>query len=74
MNDWNDILFKCINESILTSENDIINGISISPKKEFNIIKIWFKYDNYETKYKGLFHEFNTSFKLTNTLYKKHAF
>ena len=74
MHDWNDILFKCINENILTSNNDVINGISISPKKEFNIIKVWFKYDNYETEYKELFHEFNTSFKLSNALYKKHAF
>ena len=24
---------------------DVINGISIAPKKEFNIIKIWFKTD-----------------------------
>ena len=24
-------------------DRDSINGISISPKKEFNIIKIWFK-------------------------------
>jgi len=51
-----------------------INGISISPKKEFNIIKLWFKDNNYETVYKPLFNEFNKSFLLTNSMYKKHEF
>ena len=74
MNDWNDILFKCINESILLDKNDSINGISISPKKEFNIIKIWFKDNNYEKIYKPLFREFNKSFVLSNSIYKKHEF
>lgn len=74
MNDWNDILFKCINESILLDKNESINGISISPKKEFNIIKLWFKDNNYETVYKPLFNEFNKSFLLTNSMYKKHEF
>ena len=33
---WNTLLFK-----VLTEDDDNINGISISPKKEFNIIKLW---------------------------------
>tara|TARA_B100001094_G_scaffold151294_1_gene146498 strand:+ start:361 stop:846 length:486 start_codon:yes stop_codon:yes gene_type:complete len=74
MNDWNDILFKCINESILLDKNNSINGISISPKKEFNIIKIWFKDNNYDKVYKPLFEEFNNSFVLSNAMYKKHDF
>ena len=45
VNTW----YKCIQNILCenlhkNNENyDIINGISISPKKEFNIIKIWFK-------------------------------
>jgi hypothetical protein len=47
---WNTLLFK-----VLTDDDDNINGISISPKKEFNIIKLWvnknkrniFNLDNY---------------------------
>ena len=74
MNDWNDILFKCINESILLDKNNSINGISFSPKKEFNIIKIWFKDNNYDKVYKPLFEEFNNSFVLSNAMYKKHDF
>lgn len=42
---WNKLILKCICEDIVKDKNDyiLINGISISPKKEFNIIKIWFK-------------------------------
>ena len=36
------ILCENIHKNIQKYDN--INGISISPKKEFNIIKIWFKY------------------------------
>lgn len=36
------ILCENIHKNIQKYNN--INGISISPKKEFNIIKIWFKY------------------------------
>jgi len=38
--DWNILV-----ENIILNKIDIdnINGLSISPKKEFNIIKIWFK-------------------------------
>tara|TARA_B100000287_G_scaffold377672_1_gene379605 strand:+ start:217 stop:669 length:453 start_codon:yes stop_codon:yes gene_type:complete len=33
---WSTLLLK-----VLTDDDDNINGISISPKKEFNIIKLW---------------------------------
>jgi len=44
-NIWLDIMSDIICENIHTNlkDNDIINGISIAPKKEFNIVKIWFK-------------------------------
>jgi translation initiation factor 4E len=40
---WLDLFIHCINESMLTdiSHIDKINGLSISPKKTFCIIKIW---------------------------------
>ena len=38
---WNNISISLVNESITSSEEININGISISPKKNFCIIKIW---------------------------------
>jgi len=38
---WNYLLINIFNESLFKNNNKIINGISITPKKEFNIIKIW---------------------------------
>ena len=71
IDEWNELLLKCINETILTDNNDEINGISISPKKEFNIIKIWFK--NSDFKYEKVFPlKEDSSIKLDNSLYKKH--
>ena len=42
---WLDLIINCINETILTdiSINDVINGLSVSPKKTFCIVKIWIK-------------------------------
>jgi hypothetical protein len=70
---WGELLLKCFTETILSSTeySDEINGISISPKKEFNIIKIWFKNATFE--YKKHFHEESESLiNLQNSLYKKH--
>ena len=46
-NIWIQLVIDIISENIHIdkSKYDIINGISIAPKKEFNIIKIWFKTD-----------------------------
>ena len=42
---WNQLTEFLIGEKILKNEKDVlnVNGISISPKKQFSIIKIWFK-------------------------------
>ena len=69
--EWNNLLLRCIKELILDDNNDEINGISISPKKEFNIIKIWFKNHNFNYKEK-FFKEDDTFIKLDKSLYKKH--
>ena len=46
-NIWIQLVVDIICENIHIDKNkyDDINGISIAPKKEFNIIKIWFKTD-----------------------------
>ena len=46
-NIWIQLVIDIVSENIHKDKNkyDIINGISIAPKKEFNIIKIWFKTD-----------------------------
>jgi hypothetical protein len=68
--EWSDIFLKCILEELLKDGNDKINGLSISPKKEFNIIKIWFS-ESFE--YKGQFiEEEGSEIILSNSLYKKH--
>jgi hypothetical protein len=42
---WNKCVTKILSENIHKNNNKSdINGISITPKKEFNIIKFWFKY------------------------------
>lgn len=69
--EWNNLLLKCIKKLILKDNNDEINGISISPKKEFNIIKIWFK--NHGIKYDDIFNSESDSYiTLDKSLYKKH--
>ena len=72
ISEWRDLFLKCNLECILKDENDNINGLSISPKKEFNILKIWFS-ENVD--YKNLFIEKeNSELTLSNSLYKKHIF
>tara|TARA_B100001094_G_scaffold332511_1_gene404938 strand:+ start:578 stop:1054 length:477 start_codon:yes stop_codon:yes gene_type:complete len=67
---WNQLVLRCITANLLNQENDVINGISISPKKEFNIIKIWFNIDPFN--YKDNFNSFGEYIKLENSIYKKH--
>ena len=70
VNEWNTLLLKCITNSILKNKKNIINGISISPKKEFNIVKVWFSENSEE--YKDNFIEFGNDFNLSTSVYKKH--
>lgn len=67
---WNDILFKCISGKSMRDLNDKINGLSISPKKEFNIIKLWFS--EKDVNYKDNFIEFS-DLNINNSLYKAHS-
>ena len=45
--EWSRVITQCVTENILKNvdEYKILNGISISPKREFNIIKIWLRRD-----------------------------
>ena len=72
LSEWNELLLKCITNNLFTENNQEINGISISPKKEFNIIKLWLKNDSFD--YKKVFSEYGKNMLLKNSLYKKHQF
>jgi len=43
--EWNNFVEKVLTEDILkdTDKYEEINGVSISPKREFNIIKLWLR-------------------------------
>jgi len=69
LNEWLKILLVCITED-LSEYNNEINGLSISPKKEFNIIKVWIKDDKKD--YRILIKEYEPFMKLDKCIYKKH--
>ena len=43
--EWDKITLYCIND-LICCKKDLITGVSIAPKKEFNIIKIWLNESN----------------------------
>lgn len=67
---WTDIILYTITEDINLNENHNINGLSISPKKEFNIIKIWTK--DSVNKYSDLYKEYGKIFSDKNVIIKSH--
>ena len=73
MDEWIELLLRCITDNILNEKNEEINGISISPKKEFNIIKIWLRNHGFDYK-KHLTIEEPSLINIENSLYKKHEF
>ena len=57
--EWDKLILNCITENLNLDKDNYneITGISISPKKEFNIIKIWlrnklYKLNNIQNKFK----------------------
>jgi len=65
------LLLLCITNNLSTEENiNEINGLSISPKKEFNIVKIWTK--NYDKNHNEIVKEYEPFIKLDKCIYKKH--
>ena len=69
INKWNYLIKKCIMEDIFIDNNDYINGISISPKKEFNILKIWLNKDisNYKE------YMIHLKMNISKVLYKRYS-
>lgn len=72
MNEWNKLLLHCINNYVLNQNNQEVNGISISPKKEFNIIKIWFRY-NKPDEYKQNFLVERENFHIEKSIFRAHS-
>ena len=69
LNEWLKILLVSITDD-LSEYNNEINGLSISPKKEFNIFKVWIKDDKKD--YRILIKEYEPFMKLDKCIYKKH--
>ena len=69
---WNYIVERILTEDILIDKDKskIINGVSIAPKKEFNILKIWFR--DYDENYTEYIKEYIPYFNHSRALLKKH--
>lgn len=70
---WEDLCSKLLSESILRQGHkdrwDTINGLSVSPKKSFCIIKIWLK--TRDLKEKHMYHLNSSDY--TDVLFKSYA-
>ena len=69
---WDLLVTKTLTGDILKNKDKYIeiNGISISPKKEFNILKIWLK--NNSSDYETFINEYPPYFIKSKSVYKKH--
>ena len=70
--EWNFIINRILTEDILKDRDkyENINGISIAPKKEFNILKIWLR--NHNENYDEFIKEYGPNFTKEKALIKKH--
>jgi hypothetical protein len=69
---WNSLLNRVLTEDILKDKdrsNDI-NGISIAPKKEFNIVKLWLRSHN--ENYTEFLKEYKPFYTKEKSLIRKH--
>jgi hypothetical protein len=66
------LITKTLTEDILKDKDKYneINGLSISPKKEFNIIKLWLK--NNTEDYESFIKEYSPYFIKSKSIHKKH--
>ena len=69
---WNYIVERILTEDILkdTDKVNLLNGISIAPKKEFNIVKIWLR--KHDQNYTEWLKEYEPNFTKEKALIKKH--
>jgi len=70
LNEWFKVILLTIIEQLANDSNDI-TGISISPKKEFNILKIWMNDDSKD--YKNIIKTYEPFIILEKCMYKKHV-
>ena len=63
------ITYLDIGEQLDNTDKNIITGITISPKKNFSIIKVWVNTDKY-TNINSI--QCPPSLNLTNCIFKKH--
>ena len=66
---WRTITYLAIGEQLDNTGKNIITGITISPKKNFSIIKVWVNTDKY-TNIKSIASP--SSLNVTNCIFKKH--
>ena len=71
-NIWIQLVIDIISENILKdkSNSEYLNGISISPKKEFNIVKLWLRKN--DENYTDHLKEYEPYFTKDKSLIKKH--
>lgn len=67
---WTNISIALINNELMDTDDIIVNGISISPKKNFCIIKIWINKNNGDIK--NLKKNKNLNYK--GIIFKAHSF
>ena len=72
INQWKFLIERILTEDILINKEkyELINGISITPKKEFNIIKIWLR--NYDENYNEWIKSYEPYYVKDKSLIKKH--
>ena len=70
VDEWTDIILNVITEDIYLTGEHNINGVSISPKKEFNIVKLWTK--DMVKKYSSTYKEYSTNYCDKNVIIKSH--
>ena len=70
LKEWMKIILLLITENLSDDNINEINGLSISPKKEFNIVKVWIKDDSKD--YMSIVKEYEPLVKLDKSIYKKH--
>ena len=69
---WNLIINMILSEDIIKEKEkyDLITGVSISPKKEFNIVKIWLREN--VSDFTEFLNEYEPFYTKKNSLIKKH--
>jgi len=70
---WDFILNRVVTEDLLNQRDryNELNGLSISPKKEFNIIKLWLRNNN--ENYTEFIKEYPPFYIKNKSIYKKHT-